>query len=280
MSIAKSLLLGLLLILGGASAEAKTRPYRTQHSIFLGPVSIQIRSGRSHLPTFTRRGQVYVIGSRGMAYSIWIQNRTSKRLEVVVSVDGMDVISSQREREYRDRGYILNPYRYVHVTGFRTSRTRVSTFRFSSRRNAYAARSGRHWFRIGQIRVRVFYERGSHTWIRPRPLLMRGKNRKSIRRYGGRQLPKAPSKSGSIRRDSMATKRLLRRRRISIPRRSQLGTARGRSRYAPAYSTTFIRASAVARHQVYIRYNNCFGLRRSGICVLRCGCVPRGPLVQ
>lgn len=113
-----------------------------------------------------------------------IRNLTNQRIEVVTAVDGRDVINGQPTRPDIHRGYVLNPYAYVDITGFRTSQHSVAAFRFSSISSSYAARMGGPIYDIGSIRVSVFREhqpiayiphphpvpfrRGAHDGMRPK----------------------------------------------------------------------------------------------------------------
>lgn len=142
--------------------------------VHLGPLDIELRGHGRRLPCFTHNGQFYVVGRRGMPYSIWIRNRTSERLEVLVAVDGRDVVSG-RPADARQRGYVLNPYRHVNITGYRTSMRSVAAFRFSSIHRSYSSRMGSSWHRVGSIRVSVFTERGRRVY---RPLVQSDRRRR------------------------------------------------------------------------------------------------------
>jgi len=230
----------------------------------MGPVEISIQSGGRALPTFYYRGNYYVLGERGLNYAIWIKNRTRQRLEVLTSVDGRDVINGQIANSYTRRGYILNPWRYVNITGFRTSMRAVAAFRFSSVPNSYSARRGT-WYRVGKIQVAVFKEKRPIAYI-PRPIIQRTSR--------GLKKSKAPSAGGARRKsvqlnDSVKRGKAYHRyRRYWRPRpnnRPDLGTAYGYSRSAPAQYTTFKRASSYPSYTFTLNYNNCAGYRRSRI---------------
>src|SRR5262245_60068175 len=57
-------------------------------------VDLVDQSGNA-LPTYVSRGRTYVAGERGNRYNIRIQNPTGRRVEAVVSVDGLDVIDGR-----------------------------------------------------------------------------------------------------------------------------------------------------------------------------------------
>jgi hypothetical protein len=104
----------------------------------------------------TSGGRVWVMGQHGQRYRIRIQNHTSQRHEVVISVDGLDVIDGSRA-SFDKRGYIVAPQQTLIIDGFRRSYNYVAAFRFSSVSHSYAARtSGSN--NVGVIGVAVYAE--------------------------------------------------------------------------------------------------------------------------
>jgi hypothetical protein len=133
------------------------------------PYRVELLYGDSgRLPTFYSNGRAYVQGTIGERYRIRISNPTARRVEAVVSVDGLDAIDG-RTASYDDkRGYVLAPYGEVVIDGFRTSMDQVATFRFSSVRDSYAARKGQDR-NVGVIGVAFFPERERAAVVVPRP---------------------------------------------------------------------------------------------------------------
>src|SRR5512138_2480933 len=132
-----------------------------------GPWSFELTDewGRT-LPTFEHRGRTYVLGEPGQRYLVRVHNGSARRAEVVVSVDGRDVVDGQRASWDR-RGYLVEPYGDVTIEGYRLSQADVAAFRFSSVSRSYAAAKG-DARDVGAIGVAVFPERAP-AW-RPRPL--------------------------------------------------------------------------------------------------------------
>lgn len=291
----------VLFVWSSFPAFAHSYSYIASGSTYLsaGPARVSIRSGSRDLPCFVYGGQYYVLGQRGLRYSILVQNQTNKRLEVVVSVDGRDVISGVRDSSFARRGYILNPYRYVDINGFRTSKSHVASFRFTSVGNAYSTRMGDSWFRVGRIHLAVFYERSPVAYI-PRPVPVRPPYPYWRHRYdrGGSHQEQAPATGKSARSNKPASgadgrsydssepkSRIYRWRRIPTPtNRPDLGTAYGQTVYAPAEYTTFERLTSYPSHQLTLQYNNCEGFHKSRICTRWCPCYRRWhhprPLLQ
>jgi hypothetical protein len=119
------------------------------------------------LATYAHRGRYYVLGMPGRRYTIRVNNPTGRRVEAVVSVDGLDVIDGQAGDFARKRGYIVPPYGELRVDGFRVSTEQVAAFRFSSVAGSYAGRKGvaRN---VGVIGVAIFEER-QNVSILPEP---------------------------------------------------------------------------------------------------------------
>ena len=128
-----------------------------------GPYSVEIldESGRA-LPTYLHRGRVYVMGTLGRRYLVRVRNGSPRRAEVVVSVDGRDVVDG-RPASFDRRGYVVNPWGEVVIDGYRLSEDSVAAFRFGTVSRSYASRMG-DARDVGVVGVAVFPERE-----RPRP---------------------------------------------------------------------------------------------------------------
>jgi hypothetical protein len=121
------------------------------------PYDVQIiRDNGESLPTYPFRDRYYVQGNNGERYTIRIVNPTPRRIEAVVSVDGLDVIDGEAG-DLRKRGYVVPAYGETHIEGFRTSQADVATFRFSSVNDSYAGKKGKAR-NVGVIAVALFEE--------------------------------------------------------------------------------------------------------------------------
>src|ERR1043166_60568 len=121
------------------------------------PYDVQImRENGESLPTYAMRDRFYVQGSANERYVIRITNPTPRRIEAVVSVDGLDVIDGENG-DLRKRGYVVPAYGETQIEGFRTSQADVATFRFSSVGASYAGQKGKAR-NVGVIAVALFEE--------------------------------------------------------------------------------------------------------------------------
>jgi hypothetical protein len=123
-----------------------------------GPYAVELvdEHGRP-LPTFEHRGRTYVLGALRERYLLRIRNGTGRRVEVVASVDGRDVVDG-RPAAFEKRGYVVAPHGEVTIDGYRLSEAAVAAFRFSSVPRSYAARKG-DARDVGVVGVAIFPER-------------------------------------------------------------------------------------------------------------------------
>ena len=142
-----------------ALARAHSTPARS------GPFTLELLdAGGAVLPTFHHRGRTFVLGGLGDRYQVRVRNGSARRAEIVVSVDGRDVVDG-RPAALGKRGYVVAPYGEIVVDGFRLSDAAVAAFRFSSVRDSYAGRMG-DARDVGVVGAAVFLERQ----VPPRPL--------------------------------------------------------------------------------------------------------------
>lgn len=120
----------------------------------------------SALPGTWINGELYAIGSEGQRYTVGVENETPYRYEVVISVDGLDVIDGD-SANLRKRGYVVDPYSSVHIEGWRTGDESVAAFRFTGQDDSYAARTGKPRD-IGVIGMAFFPERFRETEVERR----------------------------------------------------------------------------------------------------------------
>jgi hypothetical protein len=239
-----------------------------------GPYRVRIVDASSQdLPTFRQGGRTYVMGTVGSRYSVVVSNPTARRVEAVVSVDGLDAMDGHPANYVEKRGYILAPYGSMSVDGFRTSYDAVATFRFSSVADSYAGRLGQARD-VGVIGVAFFPEREEYVPPPPPPVTVYRPEMHPVRR----SVPAGPPSASDL---APATKS------ANAPslgglasgggggahasqpapeERRGLGTEFGEARESRIGSTTFDRANPRTPSQVVaFRYNDRAGLLSLGI---------------
>jgi hypothetical protein len=191
------------------------------------------------LQTFRHHGQTFVLGRQGQRYAVVLRNRTAERLEVVVSVDGRDVVHGERSNVSTDRGYLLAPHGMVRIEGFRTSMSTVASFRFTDPHDSFAGRLG-DVASLGIVRAAVFRE----------------KKQDAIAAPGAKRAPAASRAAPPARRSE---------RRMQPRDQGNLGTQFGESRESRVMSVRFERDGRGVAQTTMLRYDDETGLRARGI---------------
>lgn len=133
-----------------------------------GSYELQVLIGGTPALTFRQDGETFVVGHVGERYTLRIVNRTGRRVEAVVSVDGRDVIDGKPADWREKRGYLVPAWGSVDIDGWRLSQQQAAAFRFSTVSESYAAKTG-NAREVGVIGVAIFPERW-YPPARPQPL--------------------------------------------------------------------------------------------------------------
>jgi hypothetical protein len=209
---------------------------------------VEIVVDGSARPEYYHRGHTYIEGRRGDRYVIRVHNRTWRRVEAVISVDGRDVIDG-KSSSLSKRGYVIPPHSYIDVDGFRLSMHDVAAFRFTDVPDSYAARMGTPW-NVGIIGVAIFPERVYRPRPRPRPPYVVGESKRKGA-PGDWDQAEDRATAGSAE---------------AAPRSRNLGTQFGERRASYVSETRFVRqnwSSPAAR--LSLRYDDREGLCNLGI---------------
>jgi hypothetical protein len=132
-----------------------------------GPYELQVVVAGTPALTFGHDGETFVLGHVGERYTLRVVNRSGRRVEAVVSVDGRDVIDGKPGDWRGKRGYLVPAWGSVDIDGWRLSQSEAAAFRFSTVSDSYAAKTG-NAREVGVIGVAIFPER----WYPPRPYPM------------------------------------------------------------------------------------------------------------
>jgi hypothetical protein len=221
-----------------------------------------VDEGGRALPTFEQRGRTYVLGTLGQRYLLRFRNGSGRRVEVVASVDGRDVLDG-RPASLSRRGYVVEPWGEITIDGFRVSQEAVAAFRFSTVPRSYAARKG-DARDVGVVGVAVFPERRPRQ-VPPRPPYAPPypSERDGGARDQARRSESAPPRSAEPAPESGVAS--------SAPGRSKaadrpgLGTEFAEEHASRVEATTFERASARPEAVLTFRYDDREGLIALGI---------------
>ena len=241
----RRLLLGLstgLVAAGALPAWARTRI----DSRWL-QLEVQDRDSGETLAVHTAAdGQRYVAGRPGARYGVLLRNLRRERVLVVMSVDGINVLTG-RTAGWGQDGYVLGPMQSAQIAGWRKSDREIAAFEFTAPGDSYATRTGRP-LDLGVIGVAVFAERRPE----PRPL----------------PAPASPSASlGAAEAEaaSDAASPGLARRERSAMAEKKLGTGHGQREESVVTHTRFERARSTPDEVIALRYDSRANLVRMGV---------------
>ena len=211
-------------------------------------VNVIDRDSGARLLVYHHDGQWWIIGRPGARYAIEARNSYNERMEIVASVDGVNVISGETAG-WQQRGYVLSGGETYRITGWRKSNTQVAAFNFTALPNSYAARTGRPG-NVGVIGVAVFREQ-------PRPV------EPFQDREAAKPLPAPPSATAApVQREQRAAQ--------------SLGTGHGAREQSRVIDTAFDRLSTQPGDLITIRYDSCKNLTARGVILVR-ACPPESP---
>ena len=242
---AAALLLPLLTT--ACATEASARP---------SPVDIAIidRDSGQAMPIHRRDGRAYLAGRPGSRYAIRLVNHSGARAMVVLSVDGVNVITGQTAG-WNQGGYVLDAWGTYEIAGWRKSDTAIAAFEFAALRDSYAARTGRP-DNVGVIGMAVFLERTAPAvaaQLRDAPEVA--------------SAAPAPVAKGETERafDGAASVEGAQKNRADSRLADKLGTAHGRQEWSVATRTHFDRLSQTPQAVVELAYDSYDNLVAAGI---------------
>lgn len=244
---ARPLALLMLALATTACAHPRTT---TPEDARLVRLDVVDRDGGAPWPQYRHGREAWVAGEDGQPYALRLTNQTGARVLVVLSVDGVNVITGETAAPSQS-GYVLEPYASAEIDGWRKSMHEVAAFRFSSAAHSYAARTGRP-FDLGVIGAAVFREAVvPDAWPSSAP---------PIAGRQGRQAPAGSAAEGiaDAQRSSEAV--------ADAPAAaSPLGTAHGERRWSPTSTTRFIRAGDSPDEVIGLRYERMEQLVARGV---------------
>lgn len=108
---------------------------------------------------YSHQGKTYIEAKIGTEYSVKIRNSSYRRKLVVVTVDGLNVISGKpQEQNTVGEGYVVGAYDSLTVNGFRKDMSSVGAFKFCQAGKSYCNEQGLKG-NNGVIGVRIYDEK-------------------------------------------------------------------------------------------------------------------------
>ena len=210
----------------------------------VGYVDVYDRTEDRALDVHRHRGRQYIVGTPGHEYAIRIRNCSDRRVLAVVSVDGVNVVTGETAAPDQS-GYVIEPYGYLTIEGWRKDLDRTAAFYFSDPGDAYATRTGRP-DDLGVVGVALFRER-EPIWARTPEAVNAAP-------------PGAARQEAAS--DAKASRRAME---SSAGAAAPLGTGHGRREWSPARRVEFERASTHPDQRVVLRYDRYENLVAKGV---------------
>jgi hypothetical protein len=199
---------------------------------------------------------MYVAGTPGERYAVYVANRTRARLMTVVSVDGINAVTGETASADQN-GYVLAAHQSFEIAGWRKSTSEVAAFYFTQLPDSYAARTDRP-DNVGVIGVAVFCE-----YQPPRPAVLPRPQPYPRSDAGAREAESsvadaAGGPAASAPAENAAGERALR-------RQEKIGTGHGERERSDVVYTQFRRATSSPSETIAIHYDTRANLVARGI---------------
>lgn len=120
---------------------------------------VEVRVHGKPVREFHHKGQVWIEGRRGSEFVLRVRNRTERRTLAVLSVDGLSVMDGKTASK-DDSGYVIDPYSYVDIPGWRLDDDSVARFLFAMLQESYAVKMDKPQ-NVGVIGCAIFLEQPS-----------------------------------------------------------------------------------------------------------------------
>jgi hypothetical protein len=131
-----------------------------------GAYSLEVLVNGVPLAEHSARGTTYVEAVEGAEYTVRLSNRTSERVAIALSVDGLNSIDAKTTDARGARKWILGPWETIDLEGWQTSSTTARRFYFTTERESYGTWLGKTK-NLGIISAAVFRERQPVARVSP-----------------------------------------------------------------------------------------------------------------
>lgn len=212
----------------------------------------------------------YFQAFKGRNYSLQVTNQTGRRIGVLITVDGLNVVTGDRSTlSNHESMYVLGPWESTEIKGWRTSLDHVRRFVFVDEERSYAERTDQANGDMGWIRVVTFNEEGwgGHDldgWFRGE-LERRNDAPRGSSGTGAAEPPAAAAPRDQAAREARPGSELkAEANRDALSEDSHPGTGWGRQSHDPVRRTRFD-AESQPTDKLVLRYEYASGLLALGI---------------
>jgi hypothetical protein len=235
-------------------------------------VSVEVRVDGHWAPLYgsgRSDERLYFQAERRKNYELRIRNLSGRRIGVLISVDGLNVVNGLRSSlSNNEPMYVLDPWERTTIRGWRTSLQDVRRFVFVDEEKSYAERTGQGNGDMGWIRVLAFEE--ERRYVRPwdgwyhdwDELAKRERDTKAKKQDSHAPSPEKGSADQNAQKGAPPT--IERQDESRVTEESFPGTGWGDRRRDPVQRTTFDPVYVAADHLI-LRYEYASGLADLGI---------------
>jgi len=107
-----------------------------------GHFEIEVMVHGRPIVEYANKNNIFVEGKKGSEYTLKIRNNSDRKALVVLSVDGLSIITGQTASK-NDGGYVVDAYNSIEIPGWRLNDQDVASFQFGSLPQSYAAQMGK-----------------------------------------------------------------------------------------------------------------------------------------
>lgn len=132
-------------------------------------IDVHVCVNGNKVAEYLQDSRCYVEAKLGTEYSIRVKNNNPFRTKVVVSVDGVNVVSGKPATDSKEEaGYVLDAHQSYDIKGYRLSDNDVSAFKFVEAAAGYAQSEKKMSGTTGIIGVRTYREKEKEKKAEPR----------------------------------------------------------------------------------------------------------------
>jgi len=126
--------------------------------------TVEVRVHGRPVREYRHNGQTFIEGRKGTDFVLRVRNTIGCRILAVISIDGLSIMDG-KVASVNDIGYIIDPYEFIDIPGWRLNDHAIAKFVFDASAGSYAAQMDKPQ-NIGVIGCAIFKEE-------PRPPVMR-----------------------------------------------------------------------------------------------------------
>lgn len=128
--------------------------------------------GRTHIV------KKYLEAKKGGNYNIVIRNNTARKIGAVIAVDGRNIITGKKSfLKNNEQMYIVEPYGYTTLKGWRTDQNTVHSFYFTDKNDSYTVKTFGDSSAMGVIAIAVFPEKKKTGFLLDRKMQKEDRSR-------------------------------------------------------------------------------------------------------